>query len=98
MTIHCGFFESTERMDLSDTPATYEIAGAVDDGRYSLLVTSDRVVHLCRNADASVDGGLRIAADEIVLVSMFGGDTLSFVQGTGEADGGSIWIGRTDQS
>ncbi|HEX3651288.1 MAG TPA: hypothetical protein VHU18_00520 [Rhizomicrobium sp.] len=90
-----GFLEGAERADLSATPATYETDGAVDMGRYVLLISSDRAFHLSRNSAASTDD-LRIPANELVAVNVWGVDTLGYVLATGEADGGSIWIGRTD--
>jgi hypothetical protein len=90
-----GFLEKAERADLSATPGEYDVDGAVDMGRYALIVSSDRAFHLERNATATTDS-LRVPANELVVVNVWGVDSLSYVLATGEADGGSIWVTRTD--
>jgi hypothetical protein len=91
-----GFLEKAERADLSATPATYETDGAVDMGRYAIIISADRAFHLERNRTASADSSLRVPANQLVAVSVWGVDTLSYVLATGEADGGSIYLARTD--
>jgi hypothetical protein len=91
-----GFLEKAERADVSATPAEYDVDGGTPLGRYQLLVTADRAIHVTRNGTASADTGLRIPANTLVALSAWGDDVLSYVLANGEADSGSIWICRTD--
>lgn len=91
-----GRFGKTISDDVTDTPGTYAPTGAPAVSNRTLIVQSDKVVHLlllgaADSGTASTTNGMRVPADMPVKVSIFGDDTLSFVLGDGETDG-TIWF------
>lgn len=85
-----GFLENTTRLAVTDAAAEYELSGAVDEGRYAVALSSDVVIHVERNNTATTDS-MRIPANELVMLRMWGVDTLSFLN---DGTDGNVWISR----
>jgi len=100
MTIRAGYFGKTTAKAVTAAADTFQVQGA-NESRHVFLVQSDKTVHVTRVSSgeaaepATAANGLRIPADNLVLVAALAGDTLSFLLGTGETDG-TIWFTEVD--
>ena len=88
-----GFFDPATRLSVTDSPVTFDVPGQ-PESRHCYVVTVDIAVHVSRNEDATADD-LRLAADSLVTVNAFGGESISFVKAEGASDG-NVFIARTD--
>lgn len=85
-----GQFDKTDSQAVTDAAADYAVAGPTNANR-TLIVQSDRVVHIDILGDATIANSLRIPADTPCRVMCFGGTNISSILGTGESDG-TIWF------
>jgi len=90
---NAGYFESTQRVSVTDSPNGFTVDGPVDSRR-AFYICADVTVHVQRNGDATTDA-MRIPANVPVRIHTFGNDDVSFVKGDG-ADDGSVWVTLTD--
>lgn len=98
MTLICfGFIGTTTVTAVTDTAADAYAADthAGTMKRFRLLVSSDRNIHIDRNADADPSSSARLPVGQVAEVFLFGGDRLSVIRATGETDG-SVWVTVTD--
>ena len=83
-----GFIGDTGKLAVTDSPNTFTV-DAPAEARREFAMTSDVIVFVARNAVASSDDAMRLPANTIAKITMFGGDTLSIVRDT---DSGNVWI------
>lgn len=92
MTINLGFFEPTVKLSVADTaPDTDALfvaggAGGPAVAKYRFLVTADASCFIQRNGTADTTTSALLIADIPYELSMFAGDTLSYITGTGSAN------------
>lgn len=83
-----GFIGATETLGVTDTPNTFEV-DAPSEAHREFAIASDVTMFVARNAVASSDVAMRLPANTIAKITMFGGDTLSVVKAE---DDGNVWI------
>jgi hypothetical protein len=87
-----GFFGLTTKIVVTVTAPVAGVrfiaggAGAPAVAKYRYLVTADATCFIQRNADSDATSSALLIANLPYEISMFAGDTLSYITGTGSAN------------